>query len=112
MREAAAEHTAKGFGDHLVRSVGLLVENCFCGQDYAAEAEATLGGALFDEGLLDRVRLLRRADTFQCRHLILANRAYWHHTRADDLAAQDNCARAALRHSATELRTAQPELIA
>jgi hypothetical protein len=64
MCEAAAQHTTQGFGDNLVRSVGLLVEDSFDGQDYAAKTEATLGSAFLDEGLLERVRLLRGAETF------------------------------------------------
>jgi hypothetical protein len=73
--EAAAQHTAERFRDFLVRGVGFFIEGSFRGKDYAAKAEATLGSTFLNEGLLYRVRFLRRTETFQGRHLILANRA-------------------------------------
>src|ERR1700761_608999 len=58
------------------------------------------------------MRLFRRAQTFERRDFILANRVHWHHARPHNLATQNYCAGAALGHAASELWPAQPNLIA
>jgi hypothetical protein len=110
--EAAAQHAAEGFRDFLVRRPRFFVEDSFGTQDYATQAKAALGSAFLDENLLQRVRLFRRAETIERRNFILAHCAYRHHTGADCLAAQNNRAGPALRHSAPEFRTPQLKLVA
>jgi hypothetical protein len=61
--------------------------------------------------LLDGVRLLWRAESFERRNLILANCAQWHHTGPNHLAAQNHSAGPALCHTASKLGAAQPDLI-
>ncbi len=111
MSETTAQHASERFADLLLRRVRFIIQNGFHGEDDAVEAETALRRAFVDEGLLDRVGLLRRAQSFQCRNLIDADGAHRHHARAHNLSANDDGACAALRHSAPKLRTAKPDLI-
>ena len=49
------------------RRLRVLIEKCLRGQDHAVQAEAALRRLFVDERLLDRVRLLRRAETLERR---------------------------------------------
>jgi hypothetical protein len=109
--EAAAQHPAQGFTDFLIRCMRLSVEDRLRGEDYSTEAKAALGGALVNECLLERVRLLCCAETFERRNLVLADRTHRHHTRTHDVVAHNYCACSALSHPTSELRTPQSKLI-
>jgi hypothetical protein len=67
--EAAAENPLHGPADLLVCGIGVGIERGLGGEDDAAEAEAALRGAVFDEGTLDWVRVLGRAEAVQSGNL-------------------------------------------
>jgi hypothetical protein len=61
VREATAQDSAKRITKLLFARIRLLVKNRFGGEDHPAQAKAALSSALFNETLLDGVRLFRRA---------------------------------------------------
>src|SRR5579864_887768 len=95
-----------------VRSLWVFSEQRFCGEDDATQAKAALRGLLFDEGLLNGMRLLGSAKAFECGYFLLFHRTHRRYTRADCHAAHEHGACSALRHAAAELGPAQVELIA
>jgi hypothetical protein len=110
--ETAAQDATERDPDLFVRGIRLSVENGLCREDYAAETESALGSAFVDEGLLERVRLLRCAKTFEGSDLVLrSNRAHRHDARPDHLAAQNDRAGAALRQSAAESWASEAQVI-
>ena len=66
----------------------ILVEERLGGQDDAAQAEAALRGLLVDERLLNRMRLLGRAQAFERRDLGTGDRADRRDARPDGLAVR------------------------
>ena len=111
MGEAAAENSAEGGADFLVRSIRFRIEHSFGGEDHSAEAKAALGGALVDESLLDGMGMAGRAQAFERSDFAEPDFSHWHHARSDDLPADDDGAGAALSLATTEAGTAQAELI-
>lgn len=105
MREAAAHHSSERFAHFVVTGVRFFVQDSLRGKDHAAEAKAALRGPFIHKCLLDRMRFLGRAQAFQSRDAVLANRSHRHHARAHDLMAKDDAASSELCHSAPELRS-------
>ena len=97
--------------DLLVRGVGFRIEKSFRRQDHAAQAISALRRSLIDERLLNRMRLLRSAESFQRGDLGLANRAHRHHAGPHNLPAQHHGARAALRQATPKPRSTQAKLV-
>src|SRR5206468_658816 len=81
-------------------------------QNHAAQAEAALRGLLVDEGLLNRMRSLDRAEAFERRDLRVGDRADGRHARSHGSPLDDDRARPALAESAAELRAAESEVVA
>ena len=67
MRAAAAEIAVERLGDLAPRRRGIAVEQRLRGDEDAREAVAALAGLLVDERLLQRMRLLGRAEPFDRR---------------------------------------------
>ena len=67
---------------------------------------------LFHIGLLDRVRLLGRAEAGERDHLAIAHRRDRGDAGADRLAIEMHRAGTALREPAAEMRIVEPEIVA
>ena len=65
------------------------------GHDHAIDAIAALGGLLFNESLLDRMELVRRAKPLERQNLARLNVARWGNAGTRRLPINDNCAGAA-----------------
>src|SRR5579872_6242547 len=74
MRSAAAEIAREFLLDLLVAGVLGLGEKCRRLHDHAVDAIAALHGLLVDKGLLDGMRLLRRAEPLQRDDLLVGDR--------------------------------------
>jgi hypothetical protein len=105
--EAAAQNAGESNTNLLVGCVRLCIQNGLCRQDYAAEAKPALGRSFLYEGLLNGMRLIGCAQSFESRDFPLAYCAHWHYTRPHYLTTDDDSARSALRHSAAESRASQ-----
>src|SRR5262249_21154144 len=80
--------------------------------DHAVRAIAALRGLLVDEGLLQRMRLLDRAEPLERRHLALPDLGNRRNAGARCNSVQEHRAGAALRKPATEFRTVELEIVA
>src|SRR5262245_2117838 len=65
VHEAAAQHGRERLLNVGVGCLRVLIEERLRREDHAAQAEAALRRPLVDEGLLDRMRLLGRAQPFE-----------------------------------------------
>jgi hypothetical protein len=111
VRETATQDAPQSIPYLLIRGIGFCVEYGLRRQDHATETKTALGGTLLNEGLLNWVRLFGRAQALQRRDFVLPDYAYWHDTRAHDLAAHDYSAGPALGHATSESGSTQPKLI-
>jgi hypothetical protein len=111
VRETATQDAPQSIPNLLIRGIRFYVEHGFRRQDHATEAKTALGGTLLNKGLLNWVGLFGRAQALQRRDFVLTDYAYWHDTRAHDLAAHDYSAGSALSHATSESGSAQPKLI-
>jgi hypothetical protein len=109
--KAAAQDATQSVSDFLVRGRGLYVQHRLRRQDHATQAKSALSRSFVNECLLDWMRLLRCAETFQGRDFVLTRCLKGHDARAHHLAAYDHSAGAALSHSTAESRAAQPKLV-
>src|SRR5207245_2895985 len=91
---------------------GVLIEESLRRQDDAAEAKAALRRLLVDERFLNRVRVVRRTETFERGDLGAVHRADRRDARADRAAADDDRAGAALPEAAAEFRAPKREIVA
>src|SRR5215831_5732119 len=82
------------------------------GHDHAVRAIAALGSLLGDEGRLDLVRILRRAEAFLRSHRAAADPRHGRLAGSDRLALDYHRACPALPEAAAELRSLQPERVA
>src|SRR6478672_1640038 len=90
----------------------VLIEERGRGHDPAIDAIAALRHLLLDIGLLDRVRLFRRAEARQGDDLAVPDRRHRGHAGAYGLAVDVHRAGAALRQTAAEMRVVERELVA
>src|SRR5580704_1016168 len=111
MRETAAEDAAQCLSNLPVGCMGLRVQKRLGREDHATETVATLRCSLFEESLLDGVRLSWRAQAFQRCNRSRADAAHRFHTGADNLRAHHYRAGATLRHATAEVRPIQMKLI-
>ena len=74
MGAAAAEIAVKRLLDVAVGGLGILIEESFGGHDHPVDAVAALHGLLVNEGLLQWMHFLGRAQTFQSRHRVILRR--------------------------------------
>jgi len=109
--KAAAQHTAQSLANFLIGCFWFCVQQSFCGQNHAAQAVSALGGAFLYEGLLNRMRPLRRTQTLECRNGLMANAADRFHTGTNNLRSDHHGASAALRHAAPETGPIQVKLV-
>src|SRR6185436_10372713 len=112
VHEAAAEDARQRLLDLAVGRARVLIEKRLRGEDHAVQAEAALPRLLLDEGALDRMGPLRRAQPLEGRDLRAADAADRGHAGADRAAADDHGAGAALAEAAAEFRPAQREVVA
>src|SRR5438874_12508847 len=112
MGKAAAQHATQCLSNFLVARPRVYVQRGLCRQNHAAEAVPALRRAFIDEGLLNWMRFLRSAETFERGDLVFTGGAHRHHARAHHLAAKYHRARAALRHATAESRPSEAQLIA
>jgi hypothetical protein len=94
-----------------VGGFGFLLEEDFCGEDYATQAESALGGACVDEGLLERVRLFRISQAFERGDLAIFDGADWGDAGTLYFSVDENGAGSALREAATEFGSAEMEFV-
>jgi len=111
MRTAAAEIPRQRFFDLAVGRFGIFIQQGFARHDHAVDAVATLGRLLIDEGLLNFVHLLGRAQAFERSNRFILHGAHRSDTGADGIAVHDDRACAALSETAAEFRPVQPEIV-
>jgi len=90
----------------------IAVEQVGRRHDHAARAIAALSRLLIDEGLLQRVRLVERAEPFERGHLVSLDRAYRRHAGASSRAVDQHRAGAALRQAAAVFGAIELEIVA
>jgi hypothetical protein len=111
MCEASAKDAAECCTDLFVCCIRVRVQRGFRGKHDAAQAKATLGGSLIDEGLLEGMGSFRGAQSVKGKDGPVFDGAYRLHAGAHRLTVDQNRARPALGHSAPETWTSQLELI-
>jgi hypothetical protein len=111
VRKTAAQNAAEGDTDVLVGGSRFSIQNGLRGEDHAAQAESTLRRPFLNKRLLERVRLLRRAEAFECGDFLLPHRLHRHYARSHRLAPYDDRARSALRHPAAKSRAPQTQVV-
>jgi hypothetical protein len=99
------------FTARTIRSLAGLEERSGL-HDHAVDAVAALHRLLFDERLLQRVRLLGRAEPFEGHHFRPRSLRDREHARADRPAVDMHGAGAALREPAAEARPVLMEVLA
>src|ERR1700704_2626919 len=112
MRAAAALEPGKGVLDLGVRRLLLLIEQRCRSHDPAVDAVAALRNLLLDIGLLDRMRLFRRAEAGERHHLAGAHCRYRRHAGTHGLAVDMHGTGAALREAAAEMRIVEAKVVA
>src|SRR3954447_8736882 len=112
MRAAAAFEAGERVLDLGIVRLLVLVEQRRRRHDPAVDAIAALRHLLLDIGLLDRMRLLRRAEAGQRHHLAVAHRRHRRDAGAHRLPVDMHGAGAALREAAARVRIVEPEIAA
>src|SRR5262245_20685448 len=112
MRAAAALESGERVPDLVLGRLLLLVEEGGGRHDPAVDAVATLRHLLLDIGLLDRVRLLGRAEAGERHYLAVADGGDRRHAGADRLAVEMHRTGAALRKPAAEMWIVEPDVVA
>src|SRR5579864_8607042 len=110
--KAAAKYVLQGLFYVLGGGFWVAIEERFRGEHHAAEAETALRGLLINEGLLQRMRLLRRAQALQGHDFGFSDGADRCNAGASGAAVQQNRAGAALTEAAAEFGAAQLEFVA
>src|SRR4029453_4126499 len=80
--------------------------------DHAIDAVAALRRLLLDEGTLQRMRFVERADAFYRRYLLFRGRADWGDGGTPPLPVDEHGAGTALCEPAAELRAIELEIVA
>ena len=91
--------------------LGFLSSSAFVRHDHAVDAVAALHRLLVDEGLLDFVHFLGRAQTFEGGDRFILRGADGSDAGANGVAVHDDSASSALRQAAAELGAVQLEII-
>src|SRR5439155_17915853 len=108
---ASAQHAVHRLPDLRVTRIRIRIEEHLGRHDLAVHAKAALKCLRIDPRLLNRVRLLRRAESFQRRDVFVRSRGNGSDTRAYRLALHDYRARSALTQTATESRSVKTKVI-
>ena len=111
MRAAAAEIARQRFSDLAVRRFGIFIQQGFARHDHAVDAVAALRRLFIDEGLLNLVHFLGRAQAFQRGDRFILHSAHRGDTGADGVALHDDRTGAALSEPAAKLGAVQPEIV-
>src|SRR5260370_16178064 len=90
---AAAEISVEGLLDLIVAGMWIFIEEHFRGHDHAVHAVTALRGLLFDEGRLERVRMLERAQAFEGRYAAILRAADGNAAGAHGASVHDDGAR-------------------
>lgn len=112
MYEATADDVRQGLLNLLVCCLGIFVEQRLGGEDHAAQAEAALRGSFIDKRLLNGMRLFGSSQAFESGDFLLLNGADGSYAGADGLALDEYRTGSALAQAATELRSAQLQVVA
>src|SRR4051794_35621747 len=112
MGAAAAEIGGKRGAHFVLQRVRVALEQIGRGHDHAVDAIAALRRLLFDEGGLQRMRILDRAETLNGRDLGLAEPPDRRHAGSRGDAVDQYRAGAALREPAAELGAVKLEIVA
>src|SRR5262249_21783648 len=112
MGAAAALEAGERLPDLRVGRLLGLIEERGRRHDPAVDAVAALRHLLLHVGLLDRMRLLGRAEAGKGDDLAATHRRHRRHTGAHRLAVDVHGASAALRQAAAEMRVVERELVA
>src|SRR6267378_4322996 len=102
----------QGLLDLALARAGIAVEQRLGGHDHAVAAIAALAGLLLDEGALQRVELVDRAQSLERGDGSLRSGRHRHRAGARGLAVDQHGARAALGEPAAELRAVQLQVVA
>src|SRR4029077_3769056 len=109
---AAAKIAGEPIACLFLGRVQVLVEQRLCRDDESRRAEAALQGRVLEEFLLYRVQLVALGDALHRCDLAAFGFGPEHQARADDLAVEDDGARAAIARAAAFLAAGQVELVA
>jgi hypothetical protein len=90
----------------------ITIEQSLSAHDHAGDAVPTLHRLMLDERLLQRTRMLDRAEAFYRAYRLFSDRRDRNHARENGLATHDHGARAALSETAAELRAVQLQVVA
>ncbi len=112
MGAAPAKIAGQSLLDLRIGGFGSFIEQCLGRHDHAVDAVAALRGLLIDEGLLNLVQFLGRAQTFQRGDRLILDCADRRDTGANGVAVHNHRASAALRHAAAELRAVEFQVVA
>src|SRR5690606_25987529 len=91
--------------------IRIAVEIGLSGHDHAVHAEAALGGLFVDEGLLQRMRVLRCSQPLQGRNRGVRHAFDWRNARTDRPSAYVYGACSALPESAAKFWPPQPSVV-
>src|SRR5690349_13658347 len=109
MRAAAAFDAGERIFDLRLRGLLVVAQERGGGHEPAVDAVAALRDLFLDVSGLQRMRLLRRAQSGERRDFAIADRRYGRNARADGLAVEVHRAGAALRQPTAEMRIIQTE---
>jgi len=112
VRAAAAQIAGQSFFDLAVAGLGIFIEQRFGSHNHAVDAVAALHRLLVDEGLLDFVHLLSRAQAFEGSDRAILGGAHLGHAGTDGVTVHDDGASAALRHTAAVFGSVELEIVA
>jgi len=108
---APAEDIGHGLADLRLVCSGIMVDERLGRQDDTADTKAALNGLFVDEGLLDGMRPLQRAESLERDDGSACSRTYRRHAGADGVALHHHRTRAALPEAAAEFRPVQIQVV-
>jgi hypothetical protein len=112
MTAAAAEISRKRRSHLFFCRFGSFRQQRDRAHDHSICAVAALGGLFGNECRLNRMQVFRRAETFQCRDVSIADGRHGNLARANGLAIENNRAGAALSETAAKFWAVEAETIA
>jgi len=95
----------------VVGRLWILIEKRFRAEDHATQTEPALRRLFVDECLLNRVRLLRRAQAFQRHNLRVTHSTHGRDAGAHRAPVHEDRTRAALTQPATEFWSPQMQFV-
>lgn len=111
MAPAPANQTFKCAPHFRFGGMRILVQQGFRRQHPAVEAVAALKSLFVDEGFLDRMRVLGRAEPFKGDDFFSGRSRDWQEARAHRAVIDEDGAGAALSQAASEARVIQGEIV-